>query len=66
MLSSESSFHGCSRNARDPSNIFSTGILPFDEGRAFLKMNISFLLTARRWWYTPLIPALGRQRQVDF
>jgi hypothetical protein len=21
---------------------------------------------ARQWWCTPLIPALGRQRQVDF
>jgi hypothetical protein len=21
---------------------------------------------ARQWWLTPLIPALGRQRQVDF
>ena len=21
---------------------------------------------ARQWWHTPLIPALGRQRQVDF
>jgi hypothetical protein len=22
--------------------------------------------TSRAWWHTPLIPALGRQRQVDF
>jgi hypothetical protein len=22
-------------------------------------------IMARQWWYTPLIPALGRQRQVD-
>ena len=21
---------------------------------------------ARRWWHMPLIPALGRQKQVDF
>jgi hypothetical protein len=21
---------------------------------------------SRAWWHTPLIPALGRQRQVDF
>jgi hypothetical protein len=21
---------------------------------------------ARQWWHKPLIPALGRQRQVDF
>jgi hypothetical protein len=21
---------------------------------------------AGRWWHTPLIPALGRQRKVDF
>jgi hypothetical protein len=24
------------------------------------------VLAARRWWHTPLIPALGRQRQADF
>jgi hypothetical protein len=23
-------------------------------------------LLARQWWHTPLIPALGRQRQADF
>jgi hypothetical protein len=23
-------------------------------------------IVAGQWWYTPLIPALGRQRQVDF
>jgi hypothetical protein len=22
--------------------------------------------SAMQWWHTPLIPALGRQRQVDF
>jgi hypothetical protein len=24
------------------------------------------LAASRAWWRTPLIPALGRQRQVDF
>jgi hypothetical protein len=26
----------------------------------------NILKIARQWWCTPLIPALGRQRQVDF
>jgi hypothetical protein len=24
------------------------------------------VLPDRAWWHTPLIPALGKQRQVDF
>jgi hypothetical protein len=27
---------------------------------------LEMLEMARWWWCTPLIPALGRQRQVDF
>jgi hypothetical protein len=27
---------------------------------------INSLFLAGRWWRTPLIPALGRQRQADF
>jgi hypothetical protein len=27
---------------------------------------ISVAWSARQWWYMPLIPALGRPRQVDF
>jgi hypothetical protein len=28
--------------------------------------NLKSFLLAGRWWYTPLNPALGRQRQTDF
>jgi hypothetical protein len=33
----------------------------FDEKQTFENMH-----TAGQWWHTPLIPALGRRRQVDF
>jgi hypothetical protein len=29
-------------------------------------VGIRFLVCCWAWWCTPLIPALGRQRQVDF
>jgi hypothetical protein len=29
-------------------------------------LGIKMKAQAGRWWRTPLIPALGRQRQVDF
>jgi hypothetical protein len=29
-------------------------------------MLLKTLILARWWWRTPLIPALGRQRQVEF
>jgi hypothetical protein len=28
--------------------------------------NIIIIMVAGQWWHTLLIPALGRQRQVDF
>jgi hypothetical protein len=30
------------------------------------KLLLEMLGMAGQWWSTPLIPALGRQRQVDF
>jgi hypothetical protein len=32
----------------------------------FIAVLLKTALTAGRWWRTPLIPAFGRQRQVDF
>jgi hypothetical protein len=34
--------------------------------RLEILLPIIMLLIARQWWHMPLIPALGRQRQVDF
>jgi hypothetical protein len=31
-----------------------------------LTIYVKISLTARQWWCMPLIPALGRKRQVDF
>jgi hypothetical protein len=35
-------------------------------GHTWWKNNYKKLSSSRAWWRTPLIPALGRQRQVDF
>jgi hypothetical protein len=34
-------------------------------GLLMFRKNIS-MTPSRVWWHTPLIPALGRQRQADF
>jgi hypothetical protein len=34
--------------------------------RAFEDSVLKMATISWEWWHTPLIPALGRQRQVDF
>jgi hypothetical protein len=38
----------------------------FNIGREVLGRTIGKQKEGRAWWYTPSIPALGRQRQADF
>jgi hypothetical protein len=40
--------------------------LPSMESSLLLPADQDVKLSAGRWWLTPLIPALGRQRQADF
>jgi hypothetical protein len=37
-----------------------------DPGQPRSNIEFNKKLTAGQWWHTPLIPALGRQRQADF
>jgi hypothetical protein len=41
------------------------GILVEEEYRKYYQVSVK-QKPARLWWCTPLIPALGRQRQVNF
>ena len=38
----------------------------FFSWRMTFHIDYKSLIVAGRWWHTPLIPELGRQRQVDF
>jgi hypothetical protein len=38
----------------------------YDKNFKSLKKEIEEFIRGRQWWCTPLIPALGRQWQVDF
>jgi hypothetical protein len=37
-----------------------------EEGFGFPKLELRTVRNSWAWWCTPLIPALGRQRQADF
>ena len=53
---SESEPGGVAQSSHFPSIHEALGMIP----------SIKKINTSRAWWLTPLIPALGRQRQVDF
>jgi hypothetical protein len=45
--------------------LFALGwVLPMEYD--FIKPYLKEIYSAGKWWCTPLIPALGRQRQADF
>jgi hypothetical protein len=48
--------------------LFYIGLVWFGFGFAHWLIDLLFKnkKLARQWWYMPLIPALGRQRQADF
>jgi tartrate dehydratase alpha subunit/fumarate hydratase class I-like protein len=43
-----------------------TGVHNVDLTKKVSKIVLKRMKRARWWWCTPLIPALGRQRQADF